>query len=112
MLGISIDTLRRWDRQGGIRTERDGGNRRLVPAVEIDRLCGERDRSGQSARNRFRCIVTDVSFDGLMAQVELVSISPSRVVAIITRDSAEELHLEAGVAATAIVKSTSMMIAN
>src|SRR5207253_10596218 len=89
-LGISVDTLRRWDRQGRIRTERDKSNRRLVPASEIDRLRGERNGVGLSARNRFKGIVTEVKIDGLMAQIELVVSDPVRLVAVVTRDAVED----------------------
>lgn len=109
-LGISVDTLRRWDRQGRIRTQRDTRNRRLVPAAEIDRLKGDANGAGLTARNRFRGIVTDVKIDGLMAQVEMVVSDPVRLVAIVTRDAVEDLALRPGMAATAIVKSTSVMV--
>jgi molybdopterin-binding protein len=109
-LGISVDTLRRWDRQGRIRTERDAGNRRLVPASEIDRLRGDAHGAVLTARNRFNGVVTDVKVDGLMAQVELVVTEPVRIVAIVTRSAVEELGLRPGMAATAIVKSTSVMV--
>ena len=109
-LGISVDTLRRWDRQGRIRTERDAGNRRLVPASEIDRLRGDTSGATITARNRFSGVVTDVKVDGLMAQVELVVSEPVRIVAIVTRDAVEELGLRPGMPATAIVKSTSVMV--
>src|SRR5207253_8338320 len=106
-LGISVDTLRRWDRQGRIRSERDPGNRRLVPASEIDRLRGDPNDAGLSARNRFKGIVTDIKIDGLMAQVEIVVSDPVRLVAVVTRDAVEDLGLRPGMPATAIVKSTS-----
>ena len=109
-LGISVDTLRRWDRQGRIRTERDRGNRRLVPASEIQRLRGDANDAGLSARNRFRGVVTDVRVDGLMAQVEMVVSDPVRLVAVVTRDAVEDLALKPGMAATAIIKSTSVMV--
>jgi molybdopterin-binding protein len=108
-LGISLDTLRRWDRQGRIRVERDSANRRLVPAAEVERLLG-RERHGLSARNRFRGVVREVKVDGLLAQVELDVTEPSRLVAVITRESAEELGLKPGMSAAAIVKATSVMI--
>jgi molybdopterin-binding protein len=109
-LGISIDTLRRWDRQGRIKTERDNANRRTVPATEIERLRGDANRAHLSARNRFKGVVTDVKVDGLIAQVELVVSDPVRLVAIITRDAVDELGLRPGLATTAVVKSTSVMI--
>lgn len=108
-LGISLDTLRRWDRSGRIRTERDAANRRLVPAAEIDRLKGS-DADRMSARNRFRGIVREVKVEGLLAQVELDVTEPARVVAIITRDAAEELGLKPGMGAAAVVKATSVMV--
>jgi molybdopterin-binding protein len=108
-LGISIDTLRRWDRTGRIRTERDTANRRIVPASEIDRLRGG-DTDRMSARNHFRGIVREVKVDGLLAQVELDVTEPARIVALITRDAAEELGLKAGMAAGAVVKATSVMV--
>lgn len=109
-LGISLDTLRRWDRTGRIRTTRDSRNRRLVPASELERLRGERAPVALSARNRLRGTVSAVEVEGLMAQVELVLTEPARVVALVTREAVEELGLEPGMPATALVKSTSVMV--
>jgi molybdopterin-binding protein len=109
-LGISLDTLRRWDKSGRIRVERDAGNRRVVSAAEIDRLRGDREGAHISARNRFHAIVTEVKIEGLMAQVEMVVSDPVRLVSIVTRDAVEELGLKKGMAATAIVKSTNVII--
>jgi len=109
-LGISVDTLRRWDREGRIRVARDPNNHRIVSAKEIDRLRGDGQGTHISARNRFRATVTDVRVEGLMAQVELVVADPVRLVAIVTRDAVEELGLKEGMAATAIVKSTNVII--
>jgi molybdopterin-binding protein len=109
-LGISLDTLRRWDKAGRIRVERDAGNRRVVSAAEIDRLRGDGEGAHISARNRFHAVVTDLKTDGLMAQVEMVVSEPVRLVAIVTRDAVEELGLKKGMAATAIVKSTNVII--
>jgi molybdopterin-binding protein len=108
-LGISVDTLRRWDREGRIKTRRDKSNRRVVTAREIARVRGD-DSQHLSARNRFRGTVREVKLDGLLAQVEMTVTEPARLVAIITRDAAEELGLEAGQPATAVVKSTSIMV--
>jgi molybdopterin-binding protein len=109
-LGISLDTLRRWDRDGHIRTTRDKGNRRVVSGTEIARLRGDDGTQHMSARNRFHGTVQEVKIDGLLAQVEIVVTEPMRVVAIVTRDAVEELGLEPGSPATAIVKSTSVMV--
>jgi molybdopterin-binding protein len=112
-LGVSVDTLRRWDRTGRIRTKRDARNRRLVPASEVHRLSSRplRHRTGTegSARNRFTGVVLSVESDGVMALVELEA-GPFLVTAAITRDSVEELGLAPGVSATAVVKATSVMI--
>ncbi|HEX3806369.1 MAG TPA: helix-turn-helix transcriptional regulator [Gaiellaceae bacterium] len=109
-LGISLDTLRRWDKAGRITVQRDASNRRFVSAAEIDRVRGDGGGAHISARNRFHGVVTDVKVDGLMAQVELVVNEPMRLVAIVTRDAVEELGLRNGMATTAIVKSTNVMI--
>ena len=109
-LGISLDTLRRWDKSGRIKVERDAGNRRVVPASEIERLRGDGTGAHLSARNRFNAVVTDVKVDGLIAQVEMVVTEPVRLVAVVTRDAIEELGLKNGMSATAIVKSTSVMV--
>jgi molybdopterin-binding protein len=108
-LGISLDTLRRWDRDGRIHVERDAANHRVVRRAELDRLLGA-GSTHLSARNRFTGNVTDVKVDGLMAQVEIVVTEPARVVALVTRDAVEELDLKAGARVTAVVKSTSVMV--
>jgi len=109
-LGISVDTLRRWDRDGKITVDRDPANRRLVPGTEIERLRGAAGDDTLSARNRFRGIVRSVEVDGLLARVEIDVTEPSRVVAIVTRESVEELGLKPGAAAAGVVKATSVMV--
>jgi molybdopterin-binding protein len=109
-LGISLDTLRRWDRGGRIKTERDAANRRRVPRTEVDRLLGHENHRELSARNRFRGVVREVKIDGLLAQVELETTESARVVAVITREAAEELGLAPGQDATAVVKATSVLV--
>lgn len=112
-LGVSVDTVRRWDRDGKLATTRDGRNRRLVPESEIERLSTRprRHRSGAtvSARNRFAGIIRSVEVDGVMALVEIEA-GPFLLTAAITRDSVEELGLVAGAPATAVVKATSVMV--
>src|SRR2546423_10108763 len=108
-LGISLDTLRRWDREGRIRTGRDQANRRVVSAAEIERLRGTAEPPVLSARNHFRGVVRDVQVDGLLARVEIEVTEPARVVAVITRESAEELGLKPGMSAAGVVKATSVM---
>ncbi len=108
-LGISLDTLRRWDRQGRIAVTRDSANRRVVAASEIARLRG-RNAAGVSARNRLHGTVRSVEIEGLLAQVEIELSGPARVVAVITRDAAQALDLRPGVAAAALIKSTSVIV--
>lgn len=112
-IGVSADTLRRWDRQGKLRTVRDSANRRRVPRSEVERLARhpERHRVGDSlsARNRFPGVVRSVEVDGVMALVEIEA-GPFRVTAAVTRDAVEELGLAPGVPATAAVKATSVMV--
>ncbi len=109
-LGISLDTLRRWDQAGKLRVERDAANRRVVPASEVDRLRGVAGSESLSARNHFRGVVRAVEVDGLLAKVEIDVTEPARVVAIITRESAEELGLKPGMSAAGVVKATSVMV--
>jgi molybdopterin-binding protein len=109
-LGISLDTLRRWDKAGRLRVQRDQSNRRVVAAAEIDRVRGHASGAHISARNRLHGIVTDVQVEGLMAQVEIVVSDPVRLVAVVTRDAVEDLGLEPGMTTTALVKSTNVIL--
>jgi molybdopterin-binding protein len=112
-IGVSQDTLRRWDRAGKIRTRRDSANRRRVPKREVERFAGHasRHKAGDtlSARNRFPGVVRSVEADGVMALVEIEA-GPFLLTAAVTRDAVEELGLAPGVKATAAVKATSVMI--
>ena len=112
-LGVSVDTLRRWDRAGKLRTVRDERNRRRVPASEVERLAPHPPRrqagDGLSARNRFPGVVRSVEVSGVMALVEIEA-GPHRITAAITRDAVEELGLAPGTPATAAVKATSVMV--
>jgi molybdopterin-binding protein len=114
-LGISLDTLRRWDREGRIRVVRDRANRRMVPISEVERLSGRpRPRPGPvarrlSARNRLAGVVRGVEADGVMALVEIEAV-PYVLQAAITRDAVEELGLAPGVPVVATIKATSVMV--
>ena len=112
-LGVSQDTLRRWDRAGKLRTRRDDRNRRRVPISEVERLAARPARHGTgaplSARNRMAGVVRSVEVDGVMALVEIAA-GPFLLTAAVTRDSVEELGLAEGVPATATVKATSVMV--
>src|SRR5262245_59618353 len=112
-IGVSVDTLRRWDRTGDVKTKRDSRNRRRVPVSEVSRLADSPDRhktgDNLSARNRFAGTITSVEVGNVMALVELEA-GPYRVTAAITKDSVEELGLTEGMQATATVKATDVMI--
>jgi molybdopterin-binding protein len=109
-LGVSVDTLRRWEKLGRVHFERDDAGRRTLPAAELARLLRERNPGGsQSARNRLEGTVVAVKVDGVMAQVEL-SCGPYRVVSLMSREAAEELNLKPGVAAVASIKATLVVI--
>ncbi len=109
-LGVSADTLRRWERDGRIAFERHG-SQRYLRAEELARLLRERPTSGQrtSARNKLAGVVVAVEKDGVMAKVELAC-GPYRIVSLMSREAAEELDLRPGSPATAVVKSTTVIV--
>ncbi|MFJ2033241.1 molybdopterin-binding protein [Streptosporangium sp. NPDC087985] len=115
LLGVSADTVRRWVDAGRLPAWRDEYGHRLVSGTELAAFA--RSQSGRddhaagvsSARNRFRGIVTEVIKDTVMAQVEIAA-GPFRVVSLMSRESADELGLEPGVVAVAVVKSTTVVV--
>lgn len=108
-LGVSIDTLRRWERSGRVRFERRG-NRRYMSSLELSKLLHERGAAGHtSARNHLTGVVVAVKRDDVMAQVDLVC-GPFRVVSLMSREAADDLGLKPGVSATAVVKSTNVIV--
>ena len=112
-LGVSVDTLRRWERDGRVRSQRDSRNRRMIRVSEIERLGGHMPAltgDGFSARNRFEGEVESVEVSGVIAQV-VIRAGPHRVVSVVTRDAVEELGLAPGIPAVATVKATSVMVA-
>lgn len=112
-LGVSVDTLRRWERDGRLQSQRDSRNRRTILVSEIERLGGHMPAltgDGFSARNRFEGEVESVEVTGVIAQV-VIKAGPHRVVSVVTRDAVEELGLAPGIRAVATVKATSVMVA-
>jgi molybdopterin-binding protein len=118
LLGVSADTVRRWVDGGRLSASRDEHGHRLVPAAELAAFVRNEalraDTGGgeprlSSARNRMRGIVTDVRRDGVMAQVEIQA-GPFRVVSLMSREAADQLGLETGVVAEAVVKSTNVVV--
>jgi molybdopterin-binding protein len=113
LLGVRVETLRRWGGEGKVRVTRTKGGQRLVPADEVARLLAERRErpkvTARSVRNRFPGVVTEVKKDGLAATVEILA-GPHRILAFITREAADEMELEPGMHAVATVKATNVMV--
>lgn len=116
MLGVSDDTLRRWADAGRIQLARSASGRLVVRGSELAKLAQEVAAEPQasppsvaSARNRMRGIVTKVTRDTVMAQVEMQA-GPFRVVSLMSREAADELGLEVGTAAVATVKATNVVV--
>jgi molybdopterin-binding protein len=108
-LGVSVDTLRRWESHGRVSFERRGGQR-FMAAAELARLLHERGGNERvSARNRLQGVVVAVQRDGVMAQVD-IACGPFRVVSLMSREAADDLGLEPGVTATAVIKSTTVVV--
>jgi molybdopterin-binding protein len=108
-LGVSVDTLRRWERDGRMTFERRSGQR-FVHTAELTRLLTERaGTSRSSARNRFTGTVISVTRDKVMAQVE-IACGSQRIVSLMSRESADQLDLRPGVTATAVVKATTVIV--
>jgi len=112
-LGVRVETLRRWEREGKLSTRRTRGGQRVVAASEVARLLAERHGrqpiAAGSARNRFPGVITEIKRDELSATVEIQA-GPHRVVSLITREAADELGLKPGMQAIATVKATSVMV--
>jgi molybdopterin-binding protein len=109
-LGVSVDTLRRWERDGRIVFERRGGGRRVLAPEELSRVLRERGTNPHSsARNRMPGVIVDVQRDGVMAQVDMAC-GPYRIVSLMSREAADELDLKPGQTATAVVKSPLVII--
>ena len=108
-LGVSVDTLRRWERDGRITFERRGNTRVLAPE-ELARVLRERaTNTRSSARNRLTGVIVEVKRDGIMAQIDLAC-GPFRIVSLMSREAADELDLQPGQTATAVVKSPMVII--
>ena len=114
LLGVSADTVRRWVDSGRLPAERDASGRRRLDGAELAAFMRagvgqDPGRQVSSARNRFQGLVTSVVRDRVMAAVELQA-GPHRVVSLMSREAADELGLEVGTVATAVVKSTNVII--
>ncbi|HEY2887799.1 MAG TPA: TOBE domain-containing protein [Candidatus Limnocylindrales bacterium] len=116
LLGVGIDTLRRWESSHKLRVIRTSGGQRIVPILEVSRLLAERRRDtadrpiiAQSARNRFVGIVTRVERDGVAAVVEVMA-GPHRLVSLMTAEAVDELDITIGQEVVCVVKSTNVIV--
>ncbi len=116
LLGVGVETLRRWESEGRLTTARSAGGQRIVPIAEISRLLGDRRRAStdrpivaQSARNRFAGIVTRIDRDGVVAVVEVLA-GPHRLVSLMTAEAVDEMALAVGDEAICVVKSTQVIV--
>jgi molybdopterin-binding protein len=117
LLGVSDDSLRRWADSGRVETSVDDAGRRVIDGADLARFAQANaapmpevgPMTRESARNRFVGLVTRVTRDTVMAQVE-IQCGPYRVVSLMSREAADDLGLAPGVTAVASVKSTNVVV--
>jgi molybdopterin-binding protein len=116
LLGVSVETIRRWSAAGRLTTIRSGGGQRLVQIADVSNLLAERRRGttdptivAQSARNRFAGVVTAIKRDDIVAQVEVMA-GPHRLVSLMTAEAVDELNLKVGDRAVCVVKATQVIV--
>ena len=116
ILGVSVDTVRRWAASGTLKTRRSAGGQRLISAAEVSRVLGARRRSvpersisAQSARNRLPGVVTKVVADRVAATVE-VQAGPYRLLSLLTAEAVRELKLKPGDQVICVVKATNVIV--
>lgn len=116
MLGVTVETLRRWESEGRLAIVRSGGGQRLVPIAEVVRLLEERRRASldpravaQSARNRFAGVVTRIEADRVAAVVEVLA-GPHRIVSLMTAEAVAEMGLQVGDPVVCVVKATNVIV--
>ncbi len=116
MLGVTVETLRRWEADGRLTMTRSDGGQRLVEMDQVARLMDERRKGAtdrpivaQSARNRFPGIVTRIEKDRVAAVVEIQA-GPHRMVSLMTAEAVEEMGLKVGDEAVGVVKATNVIV--
>jgi len=116
MLGVSVESLRRWERDGRLRIVRTSSGQRLIPLSEVLRLLEDRRHAGidrpivaQSARNRFPGVVTRIEKDRVAAVVEIMA-GPHRLVSLMTAEAVDEMGLQVGDEAIGVVKATNLIV--
>jgi len=116
LLGVTVDTLRRWEADGRLATVRSAGGQRLVAIADVSRLLADRRRAthepaivAQSARNRFAGVVTSIQRDAIVAVVEVVA-GQHRLVSLMTAEAVDEMALAVGDRAVCVVKATQVIV--
>jgi len=116
MLGVTVETVRRWEAEGRLKVDRSTGGQRLVSLAEVTRLLAERRKAGSeratvagSARNRFPGIVTRIEKDRIAAVVEILA-GPHRIVSLMTAEAVDEMGLKVGDEAVGVVKATNVIV--
>jgi molybdopterin-binding protein len=116
LLGVSDDTVRRWVDAGALRAEVDASNRKVVEGARLAEFARAQAQAppdpseiGRSARNRLVGLVTEIISDRVMSQVEL-QCGPHRVVSLMSTEAVEELGLQPGSLAVAVIKSTHVVV--
>jgi molybdopterin-binding protein len=116
MLGVTVETMRRWETEGRLQMERSSGGQRLVALADVTRLLAERRKTGAeraivggSARNRFPGIVTRIEKDKVAAVVEILA-GPHRIVSLMTAEAVEEMGIKVGDEAVGVVKATTVIV--
>jgi len=116
LLGVSVETVRRWEAEGRLDVRRSAGGQRVVPAREVARLRAQqrkrerrRPATRQSARNRFAGVVTRIERDRVAAVVEVLA-GPHRLVSLLTAEAIDDMQLEVGDEAVCVVKATNVIV--
>ena len=115
LLGVRVETIRRWEREGRLESSRTPGGQRRVSATEVARLLSEQRQQetpevgAQSIRNHFPGVIVAVAKDEVAATVEIMA-GPHRILSLLTREAVDELGLEPGMPAIAAVKATNVSV--
>jgi len=116
LLGVSDDTVRRWVAAGALAVAQDSAGRQVIDgavlAAEAARIASPPDDPTaveSSARNRFTGLVTKITSDQVMSQVEL-QCGRNRVVSLMSTEAVRDLQLEVGSLAVAVVKATTVIV--
>jgi molybdopterin-binding protein len=120
LINVSYPTMKQWIYQGKVKSVKTPGGHHRIPRSEIDRLSGNSKAQAAkgkkpaglqaiSGRNKLLGTVTEVQFEGLLAQVT-IDVGGQKITSIITRNACEELGLKRGVRAFALIKATEVMV--